>query len=249
MRRRKCKMCGKEFQGQGEQRLCPDCRSEAKRATVVLPRTCQLCERVFQGGPRARYCPECRVERKKKQSVEHMQRKAVNKTRKIGSIDICQTCGKEYTVRGGLQKYCPDCAQEAIRKNVLSSKRARAAERMKEITERKKKLLQESAVCAYCGKTYTPTSSSVTCSSECEREYRRITHGMAAYRAGKRKNPPSHERYSSGLPQSDLAGVTYNRRLGKWEVKQGGKYFGVFPTKEAAEEAMIGLKKQKEDLD
>lgn len=240
MRRRQCKVCGKEFQGEGEQRLCPDCRSAARKATVVLTRTCITCGIEFLGGPRASYCPECREIRKKQQKREYLERKAAHKTREIGSTDICQSCGKPYTVEGGLQRYCPDCAESAIREKVLPKKRARAAEHRADIAERKKALKSESAICAYCGRTYTSTKPSVTCSPECEREHRRITQGMADYRRGRRKKPPAHERYSSGLPQSDVVGVSYNRGCRKWKASKNGKYIGVFKTKEEAENAVTG---------
>lgn len=249
MRRRRCKVCGKEFQGEGAQRLCPECRAAAKKAAVIRMRTCITCGSEFPGGPRASYCPECRDIRKKQQAIEYQKRRAAHRTRPLGSTDICQACGRPYTVEGGLQKYCPDCAEAAIREKVLPQKRARAAEHREDIAARKKELIAGSAVCAYCGKTYTPMGASVTCGPDCEREYRRINQGMADYRRGKRKAPPSHERYSSGLPQSDLVGVTYNRRSGKWEVKKKRKYFGVFPSKEAAEETMNELEKLEENSD
>lgn len=148
MRRRQCKVCGKEFQGEREQRLCQDCRSAARKATVVRTRTCITCGVEFPGGPRASYCPECREIRKKQQKREYLERKAAHKIREIGSTDICQSCGNPYTVDGSLQKYCPDCAETVIREKVLPKKRARAAEHKEATVERKKTLISDSAICA-----------------------------------------------------------------------------------------------------
>lgn len=235
MRKRICKVCGAEFEGKKEQRLCPECRAQALRDTVIRPRTCISCGAVFTGGPRARYCPKCRAERQKAQAREAQRRKAAGKVRQIGSTDICVVCGKEYIVNGSLQKYCPECAEEAVRANVLPKKRARASEHRDEFLARKKELAAESAVCAYCGKVYTPTGPTVTCSEACAKEYARIVYGIADYKRGRRKTPPSHERYDSGLPQSEIAGVTYHRTRRKWQVIHNGKYIGLFATREKAE--------------
>lgn len=244
MRLRKCKSCGKEFQGTGEQRLCPDCRKQARADSVVRPRECISCGRTFDGGPRARYCPECRRARRKQTKSEYLRRKAAGNVRHLGSVDICQVCGGEYVVESSLQRYCPACAAEAVRQVVLPQKRERAAEHREEMAARKKELKADSAICAYCGKTYTPTGSEVTCSPECAREYRRIKMGIDDYKRGKRKTQPAHERYSSGLPQSPVPGVSYQRRLGKWQVNYRGKYVGVFASQEEAEEKIKELSNQ-----
>lgn len=138
MRMRKCKSCGKEFQGSGEQRLCPDCRKQAYVASVMRLRKCVVCGATFPGGPRAKYCTECRKERAKRSAREYAQRKAAGNTRPLGSVDICQVCGGEYVVESGLQKYCPSCAAEAVRQVILPQKRERAAQHRDEFAARKK---------------------------------------------------------------------------------------------------------------
>lgn len=235
MRGRICKKCGVQFQGEKEQHLCPACRSAVRAATVIRPRACISCGCTFDGGPRAKYCPECRGERNKKTIASYRKRKAAGNCRPLGSVDICASCGKEYIVTGSLQKYCPSCAPDAVREAVLPKKRERAANHREEMKYRKDALKECSTVCAYCGKPYTPTSPSVTCSPECAREYKRITQGWIDYRRGKRKTPPKAERYRSGLPQSDVIGVSYNRARKKWQVTHEGKYIGLFPTREEAE--------------
>lgn len=73
---------------------------------AIYDRVCRTCGVSFRGGPRAWYCPDCRRERKKEtdRKVKHN-----GPTRPIGSTDLCENCGKEYTVDSGLQKYCPKC--------------------------------------------------------------------------------------------------------------------------------------------
>lgn len=246
MRLRQCKMCGTPFQATGEQRLCNTCRKTARQESVIKNRECHTCGKIFSGGPRAFYCPDCREERKKQAKAEYQARKTAGKTRKIGSIDICQSCGKKYIVNSGLQTYCPDCAPKEIRKKILPKKRMQAEIHREEITARKEKLKQNSAICAYCGKTFTPKNASVTCSKKCAQEYKRIVMGMIDYQRGRRKKEPSHDRYDSGLPQSKLTGVTYNRKRQKWQVSHKGKYIGIYQTKEEAEAKKLELIKSKE---
>lgn len=80
-------------------------------------RVCRHCAKSFRGGPRAWYCPDCRIERRRMHDRMAQERKKRGMVREIGSTDICERCGKEYTVTGGLQKYCPDCAPIAIAEN------------------------------------------------------------------------------------------------------------------------------------
>lgn len=147
---------------------------------------------------------------------------------------LCKRCGKEFPASGE-QRYCPDCAPEAVRQKVLPKKRLRSAEHREEIAARKMDLKEGDSICAYCGKPYTSSGPSVTCSEDCAREYKRIIQGMLDYKRGRRKTPPSHRRYDSGLPQSPVPGVAYHRKSGKWQVTHNGKYVGLFETREQAE--------------
>lgn len=235
MRRRVCKVCGKEFEASGEQHMCPDCRKAAQRETVVRERKCISCGAGFPGGPRAWYCPECRAERAKETQKDYRRRKASGKVRAIGSTDICRRCGKEYIVNGGLQMYCPACAEEAVREKTLPKKRIYAQDRSEERQNRKKELRENGSICVICGRLYTSGSPSVTCGPECAERYRRLKMSEADYKRGRRKSEPSPDRQISGLPQSGMAGVNYHRRLGKWQVTHAGRYIGLFETKEAAE--------------
>lgn len=76
---------------------------------MLQDRTCRQCRASFQGGSQAYYCPSCRTERTRKAYAEHKRRKRQGKTRTLGSIDICERCGKPYTVNAGIQRFCPDC--------------------------------------------------------------------------------------------------------------------------------------------
>lgn len=184
------------------------------------------------------YCPSCRAERIRKHNREYKQRARAGNTRRIGSTAYCVSCGKPYIVAGGLQKYCPDCATVEVGKTVNAHKREYARGRMDVNTARKKKLSDaQMSICAYCGNQYKQQGNETYCSPECRRELMRIGNAMSKYKAGKASYPPNHERYNSGLPQSDLPGVHYLRRLDKWEVVIRGEYCGLYATKADAEAA------------
>ena len=74
----------------------------------MYKRICRECGKEFEGGPRAWYCPECRNERRLERQRIYWRN---GYTRKIGSTDCCEMCGKPYTVNSGLQRYCSECAK------------------------------------------------------------------------------------------------------------------------------------------
>ena len=113
---------------------------------AIYDRVCRTCGRSFKGGPRAWYCPDCREERRKERNAKYRKGKP---KRPLGSKDICQNCGNEYTVESGLQKYCPDCQPEMHKKVdneqgiayykaiVSKDKKSRNDKRRKKYTENK----------------------------------------------------------------------------------------------------------------
>lgn len=109
---RRCKACGRIFDGTSDTRLCPGCRLKTQQANVYRPRVCTVCGASFVGTPRALYCPACRAKIKSQRDREHRR---TGPARPLGSVDHCLRCGKEYVVRGGLQKYCADCTWIAQR--------------------------------------------------------------------------------------------------------------------------------------
>lgn len=118
---RKCVKCGAPFERRYEdQFLCEACaaKSKANFAVKLKDRTCRTCGTTFKGGPRAWYCPTCRAERER---VSRRKRNQHPPRRKLGSIDQCENCGKDYIVNSGLQRYCPECAPLMAQKKEISS--------------------------------------------------------------------------------------------------------------------------------
>lgn len=232
MRTRTCKTCGKQFivSAGRDQYLCEECARKAKSDSVIRERTCRTCGVSFMGYPRSMYCPSCRAERKKQQKKTYIRNKA---KRPLGSTDICVSCGGTYIVNSGRQRYCPECAKVEVIKNIRRHKADYMADNSEKSRELKKDTRGKRYVCPICGKEFEKHTTTVTCSPECAREYRRRKQNEADIRRGTRKLP-ADQRYSSGLPQSGVVGVTWHRQCGKWQATYKRKYIGLFDTVELA---------------
>lgn len=172
-----CQNCGKNFWAPYGYYYCTECAKKRKTDTVVRIRTCQDCGVEFFGGPRARRCPDCAYEAKK-ESTRHYKKNGPQ--RKIGSIDKCERCGKEYVVSGGRQKYCDDCKREAL----LEWQRPRKREYNKMTNQKEKKKERRRAtekVCVYCGRKFSTTTTTTLCSDYCrerQQKYRQCINDI-----------------------------------------------------------------------
>lgn len=240
MRVRKCKNCDKVFEvqtGKGVY-LCEDCARISRSNSVLRERICKICGAPFMGYPRSFFCPECSAERKKQQKKIYNQRKPA---RPLGSTDICEACGKPYIVNSGRQRYCPECAKEQVDKNIREYKREYMAKNADKSRKLKADTRGKRYICPICGREFEKHTPTVTCSPECERELRRRNQNRADIRRGKRKLP-ADQRYCSGLPRSGVVGVTWNRKLGKWQANCERKYIGLYETVDQAAEAIENFK-------
>ena len=176
-----CKGCGRTFEAEGEStsRLCPECAEKSRKESVLRLRTCARCGAAFMGYPRSKYCEPCREEAAREANRKAKQRKIAGKTRALGSIDHCESCGKEYTVKSGLQRYCPDCAAVIVPDTIRAHKREYNKEHRSDRAALREERRQESKVCIICGKTFTSLLPTVTCSPECEKEAKRRRQAKA----------------------------------------------------------------------
>lgn len=190
MRRKACKKCGAVFEtDKPGAYMCPACAAASRRASVYRERTCADCGATFLGYPKSKRCPTCRA------VVNHKRDAAFRRNgpaRKLGSTDICERCGAEYIVEGGLQRYCKSCAPTAIRENVLESKRQYAADNAERFALRKAENRCYNKVCTVCGKVFDADTPTVTCSPECADKLRYIRQAEADLRRGRRKLPPKY---------------------------------------------------------
>lgn len=241
MRTRICKNCGNVFERQtgSYAYLCAECSKKAKDNNLIRERTCQICGEPFIGHPRSCYCAKCGEERRKQL---RKMRNTKKPNRPLGSIDICQACGKEYIVKSGSQKYCPECSEEQIAKNIKAHKKEYRIKNQDKIREQKKSHLGKRYICVICGKEFEKHNVTVTCSTECYKEYKRIKQNEADIRRGKR-NIPADQYYDSGLPKSGVAGVYWHKSSKKWQAIYRTKYLGLYESIDQAAEAIEEYKK------
>lgn len=229
MRQHICKQCGKIYlTDKQDSWYCPDCAAASKRS-VLRQKVCATCGVEFVGYPRSKYCPQCQAEAKREASRRH---KRNGTSRPLGSIDLCECCGKEYTVNSARQRYCPECAKIVVRETVNAAKREYAQEHREEINARKKELRQDRRVCAVCGKPFASNVPAVTCSPECAKEYRRRKNAISDVKRGRARPERILGKMDHKNPQSGIPGITW--RKGKWQLIIKGKYIGVFDTIEDA---------------
>lgn len=172
---RRTRYCSPECAREGANRLAREVTSKRPKSTPWRTIICPDCGREVRVHIKSKRCPECQAEADRRHNLECQQRRRLGKTRPIGSTDICQRCGKPYTVWSGLQKYCEECREEACREvdHAMSrdwNRRARATDPTyaQRTAEGKRRPAPEPRQCAVCGKTFTPSSLRVICCSpEC----------------------------------------------------------------------------------
>lgn len=135
----------------------------------LYKRMCRQCGSEFLGGPRAWYCLKCRKER------ERERRRKYNRSgfqRKIGSLDICVRCGKEYIVKCGAQKYCSNCApivhaeQDRIQGMEWYHNHSKEINPIRNESRRKKV-----QICVICGEEFPCDGTRRNaCSTECRKK-------------------------------------------------------------------------------
>ena len=236
MRWIKCQNCGKIVQADGEKVFCPECRAELKANSTLAERTCRGCERTFVGGPRAWYCHECRAERKKETDRRHRKN---GTQRKLGSVDHCEICGKEYIVEGGLQRYCKNCAEDAVREIDRAQGREWNKKNKDRMLAQKKERKENRKACAVCRKQFYTGGPEVTCSEECAKVWKSYNMAMTDFKRARREKEPTIEEFASyHARQSGVKGVSRSRNGKRWVAHVGGRHLGTFDTIEEAEEAV-----------
>lgn len=137
---------------------------------MIQNRTCRECSCSFEGGPRAYYCLVCRAERQRKASRDSKARSRKGLTRKLGSIDKCERCGKDYEIAGPLQRFCPDCQPvHTLEYDRETALRYYHVQKDRINPPRKIKRRKTSDVCLWCGNRFDPVNGRTTCSDDCKR--------------------------------------------------------------------------------
>lgn len=78
----------------------------------LFQKTCLECGETFEGGSAAKYCLACRYVRQLQAAARCRK---LGSMRKIGSVDKCQICGAEYTVKSPNAMYCKKCRDLGVK--------------------------------------------------------------------------------------------------------------------------------------
>ena len=231
MRQHICKKCGKIYlTDKPDSWYCPECAKES-RSNVLVEKTCAICGNSFVGYPRSKYCSTCRIEVQREQA---RKRRKNGPSRKLGSIDICQACGKKYVVAGGLQRYCPECGETVVAETIREQKRKYTLEHKDYANARRAELRNNRKICVVCGKPFTSLGPSVTCSPECATEHKRRNQAVMDVRRGRASPARILGKMDRTNPQSGIPGITWHKQNQKWQLVIGKKYIGLFGTVEEA---------------
>ena len=186
---RKCAECGQIYtpvvKDPSLSYLCPTCASKRRDNAVYQDKICEKCGKPFVGFPSSKYCDRCVCYAKADAKKRYQTNK--DNRRPLGTIDTCQRCGKEYVVKGGLQKYCPDCAKQA---NLEKQRERKKSQRERKKRAEAKKLASQNRikVCVYCGKEFNNSVSGNLCSEECRKKQANLTHLRCLHKKGKVSN-------------------------------------------------------------
>lgn len=225
-----CRKCGKPANVQNNQRLCDECRAISRKTGIFGPRECCVCGTVFISTPSARYCPVCREERQRVIHRRSQERQRHGMARAIGSIDICQACGRKYTVHSGSQKYCPQCSepQRILKQRARSQRYNRAHGYLPELREVDK-------ICPICGQPFRVGAHRDTCSDRCA-EIRRIFLYAQGIARRNGTTPPILEetirRYDSA--NATPKGVSRSKNGKRYIAYATGHYIGTYDSVEEA---------------
>lgn len=231
---RKCKGCGVEFTPRSDdQFLCAECAKKTLSESIHRRVKCRACGKEFDGFVRSFYCPECSAERRRERDAKYQRE---GPQRKIGSIDYCEACGKQYVVNSGRQRYCPECREAAVKENISRAKTDWYFNRggKEQHAESRERLKKEANVCPICGKTYTPQKSSRNyCSEECAKIARETGNTV------KRNRPPCDK--ASARSKTGVRGVHWSEREQRYIAKitydKKTQCLGLFRTLEEAAKA------------
>ena len=197
IKKKKCKVCGSNFDAVGKRVTCKDCKLNKKYYKKVEPKikTCLMCKKEFTSVWEAKYCSsECKNKYYREYKI---------KKEKVSSITtkICVVCNKEF-LGNWKSKYCSsNCRMkdyfrkkkiektksEPIKKckncgNVLPVERNRnmvycsAQCRIEHnyIQKRVNKNREKIKICTVCGKTFKYHANEKVCSEQCKKERKKL---------------------------------------------------------------------------
>ena len=170
--------CSEPCADEAERRRASMAAAGRQRPPLVRERVCMDCGMAFVGAIRSKRCPSCQAEADKRHDAEYRARRRAGHARTIGSEDVCEVCGRAYTVNSGAQRWCKDCAAEATRRscsalNSAWNRRTYSDPQRREEKNRGKRLPPKEKVCARCGTAFASNGNGIYCSEACRTAARR----------------------------------------------------------------------------
>lgn len=166
--------CCDECAAEGARRIARDVKKDRPRAVVYTDKVCIDCGITYHGHIKSKRCPVCQREARLAADREYAHRCRIGAVRKLGSVDICERCGKNYTVTGGMQKYCPECAPLALAENDRKKSVEYWYHHKTEESEfdraKGRRHIPRTKICRTCGKAFETKGNSLYCCEKCRHE-------------------------------------------------------------------------------
>ena len=131
-------------------------KGRVKKLTHATMCKCEVCGKEFIGDVKSKYCDDCWLKRRRERTMDNYY----NPKRKIGDIDYCEECGKEYIVKSGRQKLCEECAKKHSKYSVALSqwkhglRLSKPTYPLQSRIVAKDKVIGGKRVCIDCGKEF-----------------------------------------------------------------------------------------------
>lgn len=166
------KYCSKACQRKAQaKRKLANTGKQAGNPEMMWHTTCVTCGAAIYRPIKCIRCESCQAEvNRQRNAICHSK----GAKRPLGSIDICQRCGQEYIVEGGMQKYCKSCSHIATQKSIREHKRdymadMRADPVKGEAIKQGKRVVPRIIPCSRCGKPFETKTRAAYCSDACRK--------------------------------------------------------------------------------
>lgn len=188
------------------QHKLPTANSGKPRKLPFREITCIDCGVKVVRPVKCKRCQACQDAKDRANAAIYAARRRAGKTRKMGSIDLCKSCGKPYVVTGSLQRYCKACAETAVHENIKAATRALGEkyradpEKREQITQGKRRVPAKK-VCAYCKNEFMGTWSGIYCSESCRKEAHRAYYKEYGAKHAEKRREQQRERSRKRTPE------------------------------------------------
>lgn len=191
-------------------------KGRTKKFKNGIIKKCIICGKEFLGHTLSKYCDDCWLEQGRKRTMKNYH----NRKRRVGDIDYCIDCGKEYVITSGVQKLCSECAKKRANYHSALQRWKKDVDKPKPtypLPERvkKEKRLNSTEICPVCGKEYIVMGEYQKCCLDCAAKQRKKEYKEAVCPVcGKTFKGP----YKTCSPECHYIWRRYMERVQAWKV-------------------------------